>query len=141
MATMRARISLWLVLLMGAFLLGFVPEYLKNRDLRSQLESPKKTIEELKQQLQMSELRDQASLMLIEISRQNYGLARDHAGQYYETLNQVIESLQNQALRKSLQDLASTRDSLTEALTTATPAALTAAQQIVMKTFELTKTR
>jgi uncharacterized membrane-anchored protein YhcB (DUF1043 family) len=142
MATMRARISLWLILLIGVFLLGFVPQYLKNRDLQSQLESPRKTIEELKQQLQMSELRDQASLMLIEISRQNYGLAKDHAGQYYDTLNKLIESLQNPALKKSLQDLATTRDSLTEALTTPTPpAALTAAQQIVLKTFELTKTR
>jgi len=142
MAAMRARIIFWLVVLIGAFLLGFVPEYLKNRDLQSQLESPRKTIDELKQQLQMSELRDQASLILIEISRQNYGLARDHAGQYYETLNKLIESVQNQTLKKSLQDLATTRDSLTEALTTPTPpAALSAAQQIVLKTFELTKTR
>ena len=141
MKTLRGRITLWLVLLLGAFLLGFVPEYLKNRDLRSQLDNPRKRIDALNLQLQMSELRDQASLMLIESSRQNYGLARDYAGQFYSRLNDVIESVQDQAIRKSLQELASTRDSVTEALATATPASLTAMQPIVLKTFEVTRVK
>ena len=33
MKMMRVHVSLWLVLLVGGFLLGFVPEYLKNREL------------------------------------------------------------------------------------------------------------
>ena len=139
MKTVRARVTLWLVLLIGGFLFGFVPGYIENRDLRSQLDNPRKTIDALKLQLQLSELRDQASLMLIEISRQNYGLARDYAGQYYSKLNEAIESVQDQAIKKSLQELATTRDSLTEALATATPASLTATQPIVLKTFEVTR--
>src|SRR5262245_54030970 len=141
MKTLRGRITLWLVLLFGAFLLGFVPEYLKNRDLRSQLENPRKTIDALKLQQQMSELRDQASLMLIESSRQNYGLARDYAGQYYTKLNEVIASVQDENIKKSLQELATTRDSLTDALATATPASLTAMQPVVLKTFEVTRVK
>src|SRR5262244_3767720 len=128
MATMRGRIIFWLILFISGFLLGFIPEYIKNRDLQSQLENPRKTIEALNLQLQLSELRDQASLMLIEISRQNYRLARDYAGQYYSKLNEAIESVQDQAIKKSLQELAATRDSLTESLATATPASLTATQ-------------
>ena len=62
MKKMRVHATVWLVLFVGGFLLGFVPEYLKNRDLRSQLETPQKTIDGLRVQLQMSELRDQASL-------------------------------------------------------------------------------
>src|SRR5262249_18240282 len=138
MQTMRGRIIFWLILFVGVFLLGFVPEYVKNRDLRSQLENPRKTIEALNLQLQLSELRDLASLMLIEISRQNYGLARDYAGRYYSRLNEVIIEVQDQDLKKSLQELATTRDSMTEALAAATPAALTAAQPIVLKTFDVT---
>jgi len=136
---MRGRIIFWLILFVGVFLLGFVPEYVKNRDLRSQLENPRKTIEALNLQLQLSELRDLASLMLIEISRQNYGLARDYAGRYYSRLNEVIIGVQDQDLKKSLQELATTRDSITEALAAATPASLTAAQPIVLKTFDVTR--
>jgi len=141
MATMRARVSLWLVLLIGGFFLGFIPEYLKNRALRSQLESPQKTIDALKLQFQLSELRDQASLTLIEITRQNYGLAKDYAAQYYSKLDELLESVQDQVLKKSLQELAATRNSLIDALATATPASLTVAQPIVLKTFEVTRNR
>jgi hypothetical protein len=139
MKTVRGRIILWLVLFIAGFLLGFVPEYLKVRDLRSQLENPRKTIETLKLQLQMSDLRDEASLISIEVSRQNYGLARDYAGQYYTRLNEVIESVQDQAVKKSLEELATTRESVMQALMTATPAASTATQPVVLKTFDVTR--
>src|SRR5215471_9877309 len=139
MKMIRFHITLWLVLLIGGFLLGFVPEYLKNRDLRSQLESPQKTIDALKLQLQMSELRDAASLVVIELSRQNYGLARDYAGQFYDKLKDAIDAAQDPALKKSLQDLEATRENLTGQLATANAAALTSSQPIVLKTFEVTR--
>ena len=59
----RVHATVWLILFVGGFLLEFVPKYLKNRNLQSQLKAPQKTIDELKAQLQMSELRDQANLM------------------------------------------------------------------------------
>ena len=139
MKMMRVHVSLWLVLLIGGFLLGFVPEYLKNRDLRLQLQNPQKTIDALKLQVQMGELRDVASLMLIEISRQNYGLARDYSTQFYGKVNEAIDTVQGAELKKSLQELATTRDSLTANLSAADPASLTASQLIALKTFEVTR--
>jgi hypothetical protein len=141
MKTMRVPATVWLILFVGGFLLGFVPEYLKNRDLRSQLEAPQKTIDELRVQLQMSELRDQASLMWVELSRQNYGLARDYAAQYYSKLKDTIDSLQDSALKKSLQELAATRDSVTADLAAANASSLTTPQSIVLKTFEVTRNK
>jgi hypothetical protein len=93
MKMMRVHVILWLVLLIGGFLSGFVPEYLKNRDLRAQLENPQKTIDALKLQVQMCEVRDAASLMLLELSRQNYGLARDYAGQFYGKLKDAADAV------------------------------------------------
>ena len=139
MKMMRVHVSLWLVLLIGGFLLGFVPEYLKNRDLRLQLQNPQNTIDALKLQVQMGELRDAASLMLIEISRQNYGLARDYSTQFYGKVNDAIDTVQGPELKKSLQELATTRDSLTANLSAANPASLTASQLIALKTFEVTR--
>src|SRR5215467_10493364 len=121
MKMMRVHVTLWLVLLIGGFLAGYIPQYLKNRDLRAELENPQKTIDSLRLQLQLGELRDDASLALLEMSRQNYGLARDHIGDYYGKLKDLSESVQDPALKKSLQDLSATQDTITADLSTANP--------------------
>ena len=139
MKMMKVHVTLWIVLLASGFLAGFVPQYLKNRALQAKLESPQKTIAALEGQMQMSELRDLASLTLLELSRQNYGLARDYSNQYYSKLNDVANTVQDANLKKSLEELATTRDSLTTSLAAANPASLSAAQPIVLKTFELTR--
>ena|SRR5579862_4673785 len=139
MKTIHVHIALWVILLGGGFLLGFVPEYRKNRELAAQLESPQKTIDALKQQIELGELRDDAGLMLLELSRQNYGLARDHASSYYNKLNDLISESQDESLKKSLTELSATRDSLVLSLATATSISLTAAQPIVSRTFEVTR--
>jgi hypothetical protein len=140
MKMMRVHVMLWLVLLIGGFLGGYIPEYLKNRDLRAQLENPQKAIDSLKLQLQLGELRDDASLGLLEMSRQNYGLARDHIGEFYSRLKDLSESVQDPALKKSLQDLAATHDTITADLTTANASSLAAWQPIVLRTYETTRT-
>jgi hypothetical protein len=139
MKMMRVHVTLWLVLLLIGLGLGFVPEYLKNRELRAELENPQKTIDALNLQIQLGQLRDEASLALLEISSQNFGLARDHVGEYYIKLKDLSESVQDPMLKKTLEDLSMTRDAVTADLATATGAALTAWQPIVRKTFDATK--
>ena len=139
MKTIHVHLALWVILLLGGFLLGFVPEYRKNRELAAQLESPLKTIDALKLQLDLGELRDDVGLMLLELSRQNYGLARDHASTYYSKLNDLISESQDESLKKQLTELSATRDSLMMSLSTATSNSLTAAQPIVLRTFEVTR--
>jgi hypothetical protein len=139
MKMMRVHVTLWVILLGIGFLLGFVPEYQKNRELQTQLESPQKTIDALKLQVRMAELRDAAGLMLLELSRQNYGLARDHATDYYNKLKDLIGESQDENLKKSLAELSATQNSLTTNLLTASPNSLTAAQPVVLRTFEVTK--
>src|SRR5215472_14651888 len=124
MKMMRAHVTLWLLLLMIGLAVGFVPEYLKNRDLRAELANPQKTIDALNLQIQLAQLRDEASMGLLEISRQNFGLARDHVGDYYTKLKDLSDNVQDPNLKKSLQDLSMTRDTITADLATTTGAAL-----------------
>ena len=139
MKMMRVHLTLWLVLLIGGFLGGYIPQYLKNRDLRAELENPQKTIDSLKLQLQLGELRDDASMALLEMSRQNYGLARDHIGEYYNKLKDLSDTVQDPGLKKSLQDLSATRDTITADLATANASTLAAWQPVVVKTYETTR--
>jgi len=135
----KSHIAVWIILLAGGFLLGFVPQYLKNRDLQKELETPQKTIDALTLQVQMSDIRDAASLMLMELSRQNFGLARDYSVQFYSKLEQAAQSVPDANLKKSLEELASTRDSVSRTLAAADSSSLAAVQPVVSKTFELTK--
>mgnify|MGYP001428686366 CR=1 FL=1 len=139
MKMMKVHGTLWVVLLIVGFLLGFVPEYQKNREIQAQLQNPQKTIDALKLQVQMSELRDAVSLMLLELSRQNYGLARDYSAKYYMKLMEAVDTVQDPALKKSLEDLVTMHDSFTINLSAANPASLSASQPIVVRTFEVTK--
>jgi hypothetical protein len=140
MKMIRVHVAVWLILLLVGLGFGFVPEYLKNRELRAQLENPQKTIDSLNLQIQLGDLRDTASLALLELSRQNFGLARDHVNDYYSKLMTLTDAVQDPALKKSLQDLSATRDAITANLTQTSAASLTAWQPVVLKTFEVTKT-
>jgi hypothetical protein len=139
MKMMKVHVSLWIILLVVGFLGGFVPEYLKNRELRRELENPQKTIDSLQFQVQMGELRDLASLMLVELSRQNYGLAKDYSTQYYSKLKDAIAVVQDVNLKQSLDDLAKTQDSVTTGLAAANPTSFTGTLPIVSRTFEVTR--
>lgn len=139
MKMMRVHFTLWIVLLLVGLGAGFIPEYLKNRELRAELENPQKTIDALSLQMQLADLRDDASLALLELSRQNFGLARDHVGDFYSKLKDLTDSVQDPKLKASLQDLLNTRDTMTASLTNANNTALAAWQPVVVKTFEVTK--
>jgi hypothetical protein len=135
----KSHIAVWIILLAGGFLLGFVPQYLKNRDLQKELETPQKTIDALTLQVQMSDIRDAASLMLMELSQQNYGRARDYSVQFYSKLERAAQSVPDANLKKSLEELASTRDSVSRTLAAADSGSLASVQPVVTRTFELTK--
>jgi hypothetical protein len=139
MKMMRVHVALWLILLIAGFAAGYIPEYLKNRALRAELENPQKTIDSLKLQLQLGELRDDASLTMLEIARQNYGLARDHLADYYSKLMDVTSTVQDPALKKTLTELAATHDAITSNLAMANAGSLTEWQKVMLKTFEATK--
>jgi hypothetical protein len=139
MQMIKVHFTLWVVLLLGGFLIGFVPEYSKNRDLRTQMENPQKTIDALRLQIRLDELRDEIGLTYVEASRQNFGLAREHASNYYNKLKDLLDETSDPALKKSLTDLAATQDAVVTSLSTASANSVTVLQPVVVRTSEATK--
>jgi hypothetical protein len=93
----------------------------------------------LKRQIQVGELRDAAALMFLELSRQNYGLAREHASEYQNSLRDLVSQTQDETLKKSLEELSAAQESLTTSLIAPNAASLMAAQTLMLRTFEITK--
>jgi hypothetical protein len=75
----------------------------------------------------------------MELSQQNYGRARDYSVQFYSKLEQAVQSVPDANLKKSLEELASTRDSVSRTLAAADSGSLASVQPVVTRTFELTK--
>ena len=130
--TAKQKTAIGLVILVLVFLLGFMPQYLEKRQLQRELAI---SIEKLK----LSELRDLAGLMLLEGLRQNYGVARDYSSQYFDKLREISEQAENSTLKAALQELLSSRDAVTAALSKADPASASQLQAIFAKTQTATK--
>jgi len=130
--TAKQKTVIGLVILVLVFLLGFMPQYLEKRQLQRELAI---SIEKLK----LSELRDLAGLMLLEGLRQNYGVARDYSSQYFDKLREISEQAENSTLKAALQELLSSRDAVTAALSKADPASASQLQAIFAKTQTATK--
>ena len=130
--TAKQKTVVGLVILVLVFLLGFMPQYLEKRQLQRELAI---SIEKLK----LSELRDLAGLMLLEGLRQNYGVARDYSSQYFDKLREISEQAENSTLKAALQELLSSRDAVTAALSKADPASASQLQAIFAKTQTATK--
>jgi hypothetical protein len=83
--------------------------------------------------------RDLAGMMLLEVLRQNYGIAKDYSSQYFEKLRETSEQVDNSTLKTSPQELLNSRDMVTAALSKADPASASQLQAIFAKTQPVTK--
>ena len=117
------KIILVLVLMGGSFLGGFIPQYMRNRELERQLQEAKVEITNLDDQLQLSRLRNQLGVMLIEVERNNFGNAQKYSTQFFDQLSQLALRPREQALQQRLVGFANVRDEITADLAALNPRA------------------
>ncbi len=131
---MRNRLILWLVLLLVGFLAGFVPQYRKAQRANAELASVKQDLSGCQAAQRLSQLRDSAALMYLETTQKNFGLAGEHAAQFFDGARQMAEQTADPALRATLQDLAKSRDTVITALAKGDPAVVPELQAVLTKT-------
>lgn len=128
---MRNRLVLWLVLLVAGFLAGFVPQYLKAQRSRAELSNTNQQLASCRVETQLSRLRDTAAMMYLEATRKNYGTAQEHAGRFFDQVQQANTQTANPAVRKTLEDVLKLRDPITAALAKGDPAVLSDLQLVL----------
>jgi RecA/RadA recombinase len=122
------------ILVAAAFLAGYLPSYAKGKRLESELQVAL-------QQNRMAQLRDLAALSYLQATQKNYGLAAATTAQYFALLPVVAAEVPNPAGKKSLQDLASSRDRITAELAKGDPAVLSSLENLLLTTRQATDTR
>lgn len=123
----RNYVILGSILVIAAFLAGFLPQFQAKRDLAQQLTARTAEVEQLRWQLQMARARDLAGLVYLEVTKQNYGTANERASALFDQLRSMIESAPDSGTRQRLEEMAGKRDAVTRNIATMDA---TVAQQI-----------
>ncbi len=136
---MRNKFVLGLILLMVGFLLGFIPQYSRSRQLQQKVSAQSGQIEMCRSAEQLSQLRDTAALMYLEATQKNYGTSGEHAGRFFDQAQRLANSTQDEALRNLLREILATRDQVTADLAKGNAAVVSEMQPVLSRVEQETK--
>ena len=130
---MQRKIALWFVLLIVGFLAGFVLQYARLQQAQQDLSASTKQLGSCQASEQLSQLRDTATVMLLEAVQKNYGKAGEYSKEFFDQAQQIQSSTGDSALRNLLRDTLATRDKITADLAKGDAAALSEIQSLLSK--------
>ncbi len=131
--------TLWIAgvsLLAVGFLLGFVPQYVKARDLQQQLEAAQKDIGAVRERMQMQELGLLIGHVYLETNRKNFGLASQYSTRFFDGARELAGQTADPNRRSLLQSLLNRRDTVTGGLAKADASTVEAVQGLFQQVLE-----
>jgi hypothetical protein len=130
---MRHKLVLWLLLLLAGFLIGFIRQYSRLQRVQQELSGSTKQLGSCQSSQQLSQLRDTATMMYLEVVEKNYGKAGEYSREVFDQAQQIGSSTEDPALRNLLRDTLAARDQITAALAKGDVAALSEIQPVLSK--------
>ncbi len=126
------KLALWLGAFLAVFLIGFLPPYVRAGRLESELGNAR-------QRIDLLELRDAAGLLYFEAAQKNYGLAGTEASRFFDRVRETAAETKDANLRRALEEILTSRDSVTAALARGNGSVLDVLQTLYVKTRDATK--
>jgi hypothetical protein len=130
---MRGKLVLWFVLVITGFLIGFVPQYARLRQMQQELSASTKELRSCQSSEQLSKVRDTATMMYLEAVQKNYGKAGEYSKEFFDQAQRIVSSTEDPALHNLLRDILATRDQITADLAKGDAAALSEIQPVLSK--------
>ena len=121
------KIALVLVLVIAAFLGGYLPEHSKTNRMEDELR-------EARRQSTLARLRDLSGLAYIQASQKNYGLASKTSAAFFGLVQEVVNQTTDVAAKKSYEDLLSTREKISAELAKGDEQVMNDLQPLFVKT-------
>src|SRR5689334_7684090 len=110
---MRPKVVLWFLLLLVGFLFGFILQYSRLLRVQKELSNSTRQLKSCQSSQQLSQLRDTATMMYLEVVQKNYGKAGEYSSQVFDQAQQIANSTKDSALRNLLREATATRDQVT----------------------------
>jgi hypothetical protein len=128
---MRHKLVLGFLLLLSGFLIGFILQYSRSQRVQEQLSASTKQLASCQSGQQLSQLRDTATMMYLEVVQKNYGKAGEYSKEFFDQAQQLAGSTEDSALRSLLRDTLATRDQITADLAKGDATALSEIQPVL----------
>lgn len=119
-------IVFWLVIFVAGLLIGFVPQYVKARDLKRQ-------VNVCNSAYQLAEARRFATLTYVSATQLNYGMAAQYANQFFGEVHQIATTNSDSSGSAMLNDVLSARDKIMNDLSKGNPQVVSELQPIVLE--------
>lgn len=129
---MKNRIIVELVLVLGAFLVGFVPEFLKLSTAKSEIAELKQQLDQEKEARTVADFRNSAALLYVQASKSNFSTAGDQATKFFTDLRRFTDQAPD-PLRQRLNSVLANRDAIIAAIAKADPASATLIQSMFLQ--------
>jgi hypothetical protein len=127
------RKTVWIVvgvIFAAAFLLGFVPQYLKGKALDNQLDAAHQQLKSERAKSQLDELGLLCGHVYLETSLKNYGLAGQYSTKFFDEVQAMMRQAPDSNLHSFLQETLAQRDAVTGGLAQGNPGTLSAVQDL-----------
>jgi hypothetical protein len=119
------------IVLVIAFLAGFVPQYLKVNHLDAELR-------QVRLGNTSAELRDLVGLAFFQANQKNYGIAAGTTGRFFSRVREVANQTPDANARKTYEDLLISRDKITAELAKGDAGVMADLQDLFVKTRKAT---
>src|ERR1700686_4207685 len=116
----------WLLLFLAGLLVGFIPQYVKVRDLKRQ-------VKVCNAAFQLAEVRRSAALTYVAATQLNYGTATGYAHEFFDQGRQLAGTTSDPSGRSMLSDVLTSRDKSTPDLANASPQVVNHLQPILLE--------
>jgi hypothetical protein len=126
------------IMIVAAFLLGFVPQFRNASQLRDELRASGQRIEQLQREAGLSKARDLAGLLYLQLTRKNYGIAAQHATAFFDHIRALMNGTLSPESRSALENIANHRDAIVASIAKSDPAVEAQAGDILERTHRLT---
>ena len=124
---------------MAAFVLGFVPQYVKARDLASQLGAERQQLNSDREKSQMDELGLLCGYVYLQANLKNYGLAGQYSTRFFNRVRAMNGQSPDSSRQAFLQSALAKRDSITQGLAKGDPNVGAELQNLFQSTLETTQ--
>ena len=118
-------VRLGLLLFLAGLLIGFIPQYLKARDLKRQ-------VNVCNAAYQLAEVRRSAALTYVAATQLNYGTASGYANQFFDQARRLQATTSDVSGRSMLSNVLASRDKITADLAKGDPQVVSDLQPILM---------
>jgi hypothetical protein len=132
----KMRLIVGGALVVAAFLLGFVPQYLKGRALDNQLSAVRQQLNSEHEKSQMDELGLLCGHVYLETSLKNYGLAGQYSSKFFDGVQAMMSQAPDSNRQSFLQETLAQRDAVTGGLAQGDPGTLSAVKDLFKRALE-----